>query len=66
MAEEKKDTGENDWASDSDDDDSDDDSSDDDKNHKKKDTKLNPKGNNVGLSKKMLDKEKSKDFFRDM
>ena len=69
MAEEKKDTG-NDWSDvDSDGDDSDDmdsDSDNENNNHKKKDSKLNPKGNSVGLSKKMLDKEKAKDFFRDM
>ena len=60
---------ENDWSdADSDDDDDSDDDSDmsDGRRHKKKDKKLNPKTNNVGLSKKMLDKEKRKDFFKDM
>ena len=68
MEEEKKDDGD-DWSdADSDDDDSDDMDSDSDDNmkHKKKNKKLNPKGNNVNLSKKMLDKEKAKDFFRGM
>ena len=60
---------EDDWSDDdSDDDDSDDMDSDSDGNakHKKKDAKLNPKGNSVNLSKKLLHKEKAKDFFRDM
>ena len=62
---------ENDW-SDADSDDDDDDDSDDDsdmsdgRRHKKKDRKLNPKANTVGLSKKMLEREKRKDFFKDM
>ena len=34
--------------------------------HKKKNKKLNPKANSVGLSKKMLDLEKRKDFFKDL
>ena len=65
--------GENDWSdADSDDDDDDDSDSEDDsdmsdgRRHKKKDRKLNPKANTVGLSKKMLEREKRKDFFKDM
>ena len=62
---------ENDWSDaddsdDSDDDDSDDSDMSDDRRHKPKDLKLNPKANTVGLSKKMLQKEKAKDFFKDM
>ena len=61
---------ENDWSDDSGDDDDDDDSDDsgmsDDRRHKKMNPKLNPKKNTVGLSKKTLDKEKAKDFFKDM
>ena len=63
--------GENDWSDDSDSDDDDDDSDSDmsegeRRRHKPKSKKLNPKGNNVALSKKMLDKEKAKDFFKDL
>ena len=73
--ESKKPTGgndENDWSDADSDDDDDDDSDDNDsdmsdgRRHKKKDKKLNPKTNTVGLSKKMLDKEKRMDFFKDM
>ena len=52
---------------DSDDDDSDSgDHSENEGKHKKKNKKLNPKANSVGLSKKMLDLEKRKDFFKDL
>ena len=34
--------------------------------HKKKNKALNPKQNSVGLSKKMLQQQKAKDFFKDM
>ena len=34
--------------------------------HKPKNKKLNPKNNTVGMSKKMLEQEKKKDFFKDM
>lgn len=60
---------EDDWASMSDEDsdsDSDSDSEEDNGKHKKKNKKLNPKANSVGLSKKMLELEKRKDFFKDM
>ena len=61
---------ENDWSDDSGDDDDDDDSDDSDmddaRRHKPMDKKLNPKKNTVGLSKKTLNKEKAKDFFKDM
>ena len=68
--EESKEPKEDDWEDDSDDDDDDDDSDSDDSDmsdsnrHKKKNKKLNPKGNTVQLSKKMLDKEKRMDFFK--
>jgi hypothetical protein len=45
-------------------DDSDD--SDDEGKHKKKNKKLNVKGNTAAKSKKLLDKEKRMDFFKDM
>ncbi len=55
----------NDWSDDdSDDDDSDDSDMSDDGKHKKKNKKLNPKGNSVARSKKMLENEKRKDFFK--
>ena len=72
-AEESKEPNEHDWEDDSDDDDDDDDDDSDDsddsdmgnpKKHKPKNLKLNPKGNSVQLSKKMLDKEKAMDFFK--
>ena len=48
-----------DWSDDSDD------SSDmeDNGKHKKKDTALNPKGNSIGKSRKMQEKERAKNFF---
>ena len=48
-----------DWSDDSDD------SSDieDNGKHKKKDTVLNPKGNSIGKSRKMQEKERAKNFF---
>lgn len=61
--------GENDWSDQDDSDDDDSDDSDDsdmseNKMHKKKNKKLNPRGNSVQLSKKMLEKEKRMDFFK--
>lgn len=50
----------------SDSDDSDDSMQVDDGKHKKKDKKLNPKKNTVGLTKKMVEQQKKKDFFKDM
>jgi hypothetical protein len=61
---------ENDSNDEDDDDDSDSDSDesdmDDGKIHKPKNKKLNPRGNTVGLSKKMLAVEKAKDFFKNL
>ena len=69
--EEKKEAagGSDDWSdadSDDDSDDSDDSDMSDDGKHKKKNKKLNPRKNTVGLSKKMLEKEKRKDFFKNL
>lgn len=75
----KKEEGD-DWSDDSDDNDSDNevidcsDSSDSDdsmdaaenKMHKKRNKKLNQKQNTVGQSKKMIQQQKAKDFFKDM
>ena len=65
--------GSDDWSSDSDamsdsDDsnDSDDSMEVDDGKHKKKNKKLNPKKNHVGLTKKMINEQKKRDFFKDM
>ena len=61
----------NEWSSeqsdeDSDDSDSSDESMEDNNKHKKKNKKLNPKKNSVGISKRMVQQEKAKDFFRDL
>ena len=62
-----------DWMSNSDSDsdesndsDDSDDSMDGGSKHKPKNKKLNPKNNTVGMSKKMIEQEKKKDFFKDM
>jgi len=34
--------------------------------HKKRNSQLNPKGNTVGRSRKLIEKEKAKDFFKDL
>ena len=34
--------------------------------HKKKDRNLNPKSNSIGKSQKMIEKERAKDFFKDL
>jgi len=66
---------EDDWSSepdqeqsddDSDDSDSSDESMEDNNNHKKKNKKLNPKTNSVGMSKRMVQQDKAKDFFKDL
>lgn len=70
--------GSDDWSSDSDadgdavaDSDDSDDSDDsmegaDNNMHKKKDKRLNPKKNSVGMTKKMIEQQKKRDFFKDM
>jgi WD repeat-containing protein 55 len=69
--EERKTTAKDDenWSSEDSDMDSDDSDSDEgqgSKKQKKKDKKLNPKNANLGLTKKMMDDEKRKDFFGDL
>lgn len=64
----------NEWSSeeegqsvDSDDSDDSDESMEEDNNkHKKKNKKLNPKTNSVGLSKRMVQQDKARDFFKDL
>ena len=52
---------------DSDDSDDSDESMEEDNNkHKKKNKKLNPKTNSVGLSKRMMQQDKARDFFKDL
>ena len=67
----KPEAGSDEWSSDSDamscEDSSDDSEMQvDDGKHKKMDKKLNPKKNTVGLTKKMVEARKKKEFFKDM
>ena len=68
--EEMKDSDSDGWSSqgsdDSDDSDDSDESMEDNNKHKKKNKKLNPKKNSVGQSRRMVQNEKEKDFFKDM
>jgi len=73
MEESKDRRSDDEWSDDSDDsgdsddsDDSDDSEEMDNGKHKKKDRNLNPKSNSIGKSQKMIEKERAKDFFKDL
>lgn len=73
MEESKDRRSEDEWSDESGDNDDSDDSDDSDDiedmdtgKHKKKDRSLNPKSNSIGKSQKMLERERAKDFFKDL